>query len=84
MLNAKDENKWKVAKIVNIKYYTHRPTITLRFDGFPTTWNEVLNSSFRIFNCQHQVSLLRFDASLCPTQDPSNIIILILPEILQI
>lgn len=38
-VDAKDENRWKVAKILSIRHYPHRVVITLRFDGYPSRWN---------------------------------------------
>lgn len=38
-VDAIDENRWKIAKIVDFKTVGHRHTIRLHFDGFPASWD---------------------------------------------
>lgn len=40
LVDAVDEQRWKLAKIVNTKSYGHRHIITLHFDGYPDKWDE--------------------------------------------
>lgn len=39
-VDAIDQNRWKVAQIVQFKNIGHKHTIRLHFDGFPNNWDE--------------------------------------------
>lgn len=39
-IDAMDEGRWKVGKIVEFKSLGHRHTVTIRFDGHTSRWNE--------------------------------------------
>lgn len=39
-VDAIDEGRWKIAKIVDFKTVGHRHTIRLHFDGFKPEWDE--------------------------------------------
>ena len=38
-IDAVDEGRWKVGKVVAFKSVGHRHTITVRFDGHTPRWN---------------------------------------------